>query len=234
MNKQFLTFAFRNIRRNKGYSAVSILGLAFGMAVFFLILSFILFETGFESPEKNAEKIYNLYWSDKDQESFYGTSPYIFAKTFRANYSDIAECAQVSEEFDYGRLRISYKGKEMLPENLFYAEPQIFDILSFKRISGSIKNFTNNINAVILSESAVNKYFKGNDVLNKIIQIKSGDQVNNFLVSAIIKDRAANSQFRPEFILNMSYFKSIMPPKFMELWGVNNPVTYFKLKKGAT
>ncbi len=234
MNKQFLTFAFRNIRRNKGYSAVSILGLAFGMAVFFLILSFILFETGFESPEKNAEKIYNLYWSDKDQESFYGTSPYIFAKTFRANYSDIAECAQVSEEFDYGRLRISYKGKEMLPENLFYAEPQIFDILSFKRISGSIKNFTNNINVVILSESAVNKYFKGNDVLNKIIQIKSGDQVNNFLVSAIIKDRAANSQFRPEFILNMSYFKSIMPPKFMELWGVNNPVTYFKLKKGAT
>jgi len=234
MNKQFFSFAFRNIWRNKGYSAVSILGLAFGMAVFFLILSFILFETGFESSEKNADKIYNLYWSDKDQENFYGTSPYIFAKTFRANYSDIAECAQVSEEFDYGRLRILYNGKEMIPENLFYAEPQLFNILSFEKKSGSIKDFTHNINAVILSESAVNKYFKGSNVLNKIIQIKSGDQVNNFLVSAIIKDRIANSQFQPEFILNMSYFKSIMPPKYMELWGVNNPVTYFKLKNGVS
>ena len=234
MNKQFLNFAFRNIWRNKGYSAVSILGLGFSMAVFFLILSFILFEKGFESSEKNADKIYNLYWSDKDQESFYGTSPYIFAKTFRANYSDIADCAQVSEEFDYGRLRVLYNGKEIIPENIFYVEPQLFNILTFEKKSGSIKDFSNNINAVILSETAVNKYFKGDNVLNKIVQIKSGDRVNNFLISAIIKDRAVNSQFRPEFIFNMSYFKSIMPPKFMELWGVNNPVTYFKLKNGIT
>ena len=233
MNKQFLTFAFRNIWRNKGYSAISILGLAFGMAIFFLILSFILFETGFESSEKNADKIYNLYWSDKDQESFYGTSPYILAKTFRANYSDIAECAQVSEEFDYGRLRVSYNGKEMIPENLFYAEPQIFKILSFEKISGSIAGFSENINSVILSESAVRKYFQGDNVLDKIVQIKSGDQIKNFLVAAIIKDRPANSQFQPYFIFNMSYFKSLMPPNFMEEWGVNNPVTYFKLHKGV-
>ena len=234
MNKQFFTFAFRNIRRNKGYSAISIIGLAFGMAIFFLILSFILFETGFESSQKNADKIYNLYWSDKEQESFYGTSPYVLAKTFRANYSDIAECAQVSEEYDYGRLRISYDGKEMIPENLFYVEPQIFDILSFKKISGSIKNFTENINTVILSESAVQKYFKGDNVLDKIIQIKSGDQVKNFLVSAIIKDRPVNSQFRPELIFNMSYFKSIVPSFLLENWGANKPVTYFKLMDGIT
>ena len=234
MNKQFLNFAFRNIRRNKSYSAVSILGLAFGMAVFFLILSFILFEMGFESSEKNAAKVYNLYWSDHNLGSFYGSSPYIFAKVFRANYSDVAECAQVSEEYDYGRLRISYDGKEMVPEKLFYAEPRIFNILTFEKSSGSIKNFSENINAVILSESAVHKYFNGDNVLNKIIHIKSGDKVENFIVSAIIKDRPANSQFRPDFIFNMSYFKSIMPPGFMEDWGVNNPITYFKLRNGTT
>ena len=234
MNKQFLAFAFRNIRRNKGYSLISILGLAFGMAVFFLILSFIMFETGFESSEKNAGKIYNMYWSDKNQESFYGTSPYIFAKVFRANYKSIAECAQVSEEFDYGRLRVAYKGTETIPENLFYADPQLFDILSFKTISGNINNFTGNVNSVLLSESAVTKYFHGDNLTGKFIQIKSGDQTESFMVSAVFEDRPANSQFRPDFIFNMSYFKSIMPPGFIEQWGVNNPVTYFKLRNGIT
>ena len=232
MNKQFFAFAFRNIWRNKGYSAVSILGLALGMAIFFLILSFILFELGFESSEKNADKIYNVYWSDKNQESFYGTSPYILAKTFRTNYSNIAECAQVSEEFDYGRLRVTYKGKEIIPENLFYVEPQLFNILSFKKIAGSINNFTGNTNSVILSESAVQKFFKGDNVLDKIISIKTGDRIENFIVSAIIKDQPVNSQFRPEFIFNMSYFQKMLPPGFTSDWGVNNPVTYFKLRNG--
>lgn len=234
MIKQYLTFTFRNILRNKSYSFISIFGLAFGMAVFFLILSFIIFETGFESSQKDVNKIYNVYWSDKDQQSFYGTSPYILAKVFRTNYSKIAECAQISEEFDYGRLRVLYKGSELIPENLFYAEPQIFDILSFKTVSGSIKNFKENTNAVILSESAVKKYFHSDNVLGKIIQIKSGDQTKGFVVSAIIKDRPANSQFRPDFLFSMSYFKSILPPNFINDWGVNNPVTYFKLQNGIS
>ena len=234
MNKHFLVIAFRNILRNKSYSVISILGLAFGMAVFFLILSFIMFETGSESSEKSANKIYNMYWSDKNRESFYGTSPYVFAEVFRANYSNIAECAQVSEEYDYGRLRISYKDKEMIPENLFYVEPQLLDILSFKKISGSIQNFNRNINSVMLSESAVKKYFDGDNVLGKNILIKSGDKTKSFTVSAVFKDRPANNQFQPNFIFNMSYFKSMMPPNFIEAWGVNNPVTYFKLKNGIT
>ncbi|MFA6597699.1 MAG: FtsX-like permease family protein [Ignavibacteriaceae bacterium] len=232
MIKQYLKFAIRNISRNKSYSIISILGLSIGMAVFFLISSFVLFEMKFESSEKNASKIYNVYWSDAKGESSYGTSPYILAKVFRENYSNIAACAQISEEFDYGRLKVSYKGNEMNPGKVFYAEPQILDILSFRLSSGSLNNFKENINAVLLSESAVQKYFSGKVSPGSIIQMKSAENIEDFLVSGIIKDRPEDSHFRPDFLFTMSYFKSKMPAQYIDDWGVNNPVTYFKLHEG--
>ena len=56
MYKNYLKIAWRNLTRNKGYSAINIGGLALGMAVVIMIGLWVLDEFTFNTTHKNHEK----------------------------------------------------------------------------------------------------------------------------------------------------------------------------------
>ena len=63
----------------------------------------------------------------------------------------------------YTKLLRVVKGNNFLKtEEVYYADPEIFDILTFDFISGSPRNFASDINSVFVSESALKKYFPEN------------------------------------------------------------------------
>ena len=57
MFKNHLIVAWRNVKKSKAYSALNILGLAVGMAVFILIMLFVRTELSFDRYHANAENI---------------------------------------------------------------------------------------------------------------------------------------------------------------------------------
>ncbi len=60
MYRNYLTIAFRNLRKNKIYSLINIFGLAIGMAACFFIFQYVHFESGFDSFNKNADRLYRV------------------------------------------------------------------------------------------------------------------------------------------------------------------------------
>ena len=62
MLKNYLKIAFRNLLRNKGFSAINILGLAIGMASAILIVLWIHNEMSFDLFHKNKDHLYEV-WS---------------------------------------------------------------------------------------------------------------------------------------------------------------------------
>src|SRR5580765_6548296 len=60
MIKNLLLTAFRNIKRNKFFSSLNILGLAVGMAVFLLISQYVVFEHSYENFVKDKSNIYRV------------------------------------------------------------------------------------------------------------------------------------------------------------------------------
>ena len=60
MLKNYLIIAWRNIKRNKAYSALNIVGLAVGLAVFILIMLFVRTETSYDRYHANARNIYRV------------------------------------------------------------------------------------------------------------------------------------------------------------------------------
>ena len=60
MFKNYLTVAVRNIRKNKGYSFINIIGLALGLAVFSLVASFVEFHFSFDEFHRDADSIYSV------------------------------------------------------------------------------------------------------------------------------------------------------------------------------
>ena len=69
MIKNYLKIAWRNLARNKGYSAINIGGLAVGMAVALIIGLWINYELNFGSEHENKSQIFNAVTNGIDANS---------------------------------------------------------------------------------------------------------------------------------------------------------------------
>src|SRR5690606_16523000 len=60
MYKNYLTVAWRNLRRQKGYALINVSGLALGMACCILILMLVRHEFSFDAFHEHADSVYRL------------------------------------------------------------------------------------------------------------------------------------------------------------------------------
>ncbi len=60
MFQNYLKTALRNLWRNKGFSAINIVGLAVGLATCLLIVLYVIDELSYDRGNKQADRIYRL------------------------------------------------------------------------------------------------------------------------------------------------------------------------------
>ena len=60
MLKNYFKIALRNLWKNKGYSAINIIGLSMGIATCLLITLYVLDELSFDRYNKKADRIYRI------------------------------------------------------------------------------------------------------------------------------------------------------------------------------
>ena len=60
MFKNYITVAFRNLKRYKAYSIINISGLALGMACCILISLYVQYELSYDKQHEHAGQIYRL------------------------------------------------------------------------------------------------------------------------------------------------------------------------------
>jgi len=69
MLKNLIKIAFRNIVKEKIYSAINILGLTIGITCSVFLLMYILDELSYDRYHKNAENIYRVVSDIKDPDN---------------------------------------------------------------------------------------------------------------------------------------------------------------------
>src|SRR5260221_12654510 len=74
MFRNYFKTALRNLWKNKGFSAINIIGLAIGLSTCLLILIYVMDELEYDRYNKNADRIYRL-----DGETRFGGNHFILA-----------------------------------------------------------------------------------------------------------------------------------------------------------
>src|SRR5260221_4967620 len=74
MFRNYFKTALRNLWKNKGFSAINIIGLAIGLSTCLLILTYVMDELEYDRYNKNADRIYRL-----DGEIRFGGNHFILA-----------------------------------------------------------------------------------------------------------------------------------------------------------
>lgn len=160
MLKNFLITSLRSLQRNKAYFFLGVTGLALGISCVIALYTIINFQSNFDKHQENYDSIYRIIGSYKigDDEGVTATVPHPLANGIREELLGVDAIsnvfmlsAQVNiEKSDKFTTKISQDG-------IAFADPDLFEILTFKWLVGGPQNFDKN--STYISESTAIKFF---------------------------------------------------------------------------
>jgi len=201
MFKNHMKIALRNFYKHKIFSFINVSGLAIGMACCMLIMLWVQDELNYEKFNANIDDIFCVvnYWSNNPNSSS-SSIPAPLIPYLKDKYPEIQHASRFRVS---GRRLFSYNESNVFEDNGGFADPELFDIFSFKAVLSDPKAALKDINTIILTKSMAEKYFGSEDPLGKTIKLE-----NQYLfsVGAIIEDIPRNSSIRFDYLMPFENF----------------------------
>lgn len=204
MIRNYIKVAFRNLWKNKGYSAINIIGLAVGLATCLLILLYVWDELSYDRFHEKAARIYRV---DSDirfggTEMTLAVSSDPMGPTLKKDYPEVEQYTRI---YASSGGRLMKKGDNFINEaSLAFVDSTFFDVFSFPLISGNAKTALNDPGTAVISKSAAQKYFGTTDAIGRTLET---NEKEIYKVTGVMKDMPANSHFRYDFLLSMDNVK---------------------------
>ncbi|GAA4447010.1 ABC transporter permease [Nibrella saemangeumensis] len=225
MIRNYFKIAWRNLVRNRAFSAINIVGLAIGLATCLLIMLFVIDELSYDRYHEKADRIVRVI--------FRGTvnggsmrEPSVMpptAQTLKAEYPEVLEATRIRTA---GAPIIAYGEKVFKETAITFADSNFFQVFTFPFLKGDPKTALVNPNTVVITKAVANKYFGNDDPLGKVLTIKSGNAACT--VTGVIDPVPANSHFHFDFFVSMASF----PESKSTSWMVSEFYTYLVLPEG--
>jgi len=226
MRKYYLKIAIRNILSNKLYTFINIIGLAAGITAFLLIFMFVKYEKSYDTFSRDSDRIYRLRYERSSAEGesvkFASCCPPA-AIRIRELYPEVEKIARL---FRY-RATVIFGDKTFYEERMYFAEPEIFEVLDIEMIAGDSEKGIKDANCAFISESYARKYFGKADPMGKTINV---DKEMSFAITGIYTDFPDNSHIDIDIMLSWPNLLTHYGADIEGSWGDTGFFTYFKLK----
>jgi putative ABC transport system permease protein len=227
MIKNYITIAYRNLIRKKGYSFINIAGLAIGIASSIIILLFVQDELSYDRHHQHADHIYRICMKASMQgNSFHAPiTPAPMAATMLADFPEVKHAVRF---FNFDSSPIIRRGERSFIESGFvWADSTIFDVFTLPMVNGDPGTALTRPNTMVLTESAARKYFGNENPVGQNLEM--GNARTNYEVTGIIEDLPANSHFSFDVIASFITH----PNSQNQTWFSNNYFTYLLLDEYA-
>jgi putative ABC transport system permease protein len=202
MFKNYLKTAWRNLAKNKFYTAINITGLATGLAVGIMILLWVQHELSYDRFHQNAESIYkiNSHLGTGASAQVWEGAPGALS-VFSNQIPEVIRVVRINE-IDQ-QLTFKYRDKQFNESKLAFVDPSFFSVFDFKLLEGSNAKPFPNDNSIVITSSEAKKYF-GDDhlAMGKTLATDQG----NFMVSGVIADFPDNSSMQYNMLLPMDLY----------------------------
>jgi putative ABC transport system permease protein len=236
MFKNYFKIVFRNAKKHPMYVLINLIGLAIGMAVSIVILLYVQFELSYDKYHPDADRIYRVSraWFNQDgAESLHlGHLAPPFGPLIQSDFPEDVEVT--ARLFNFNAL-IKSRGNSMEEERFFFADPESFDLFSWKIIEGEGQSALLEADGIILTESTAKRYFGEESAIGKELQAELAGQEFTFQVRGVMEDMPENSHFHVDFLGSMIPVVQFYGGQeaFMSNYGSNNFSTFLKLAEGV-
>ena len=201
MLTNYIKIAWRNLVRNRMFSAINIGGLALGLAACMLIGLFVLDELSYDRFHEKADQIVRVTFRANMSGNKINEANVMppTAQTLQRDYPEVLEATRLRQA---GALVITTGTERFQETAVAFVDSNFFQVFSFPLVKGNSKTALRKPNTVVITETMAKKYFGDADPIGKTLTAKNYDDVLE--VTGVMAEMPANSHFQYDFLLSMA------------------------------
>jgi len=224
MFKNYFKSAVRNLKNNRTYSFINIIGLSVGMACCIIVLLWVGNEMSYDTFHRNKDQIYRIVSEETHREhpQAFAVTPPPLASTLKREYADII----AATNFSGTGMRL-LQGEKSFYERGCLADPDFLQIFTFPFEKGDPKTALSEKLSIVISRGIAEKYFNQKDPMGRTLTTVNGTDLK---VTGVLQDISRNSHLHFDFILPFS----ILGSRRVQNWRDVSYHTYVMLQKDAS
>ena len=218
----YLKIALRNLGRNKSYSAITIGGMAVGIACSLVIFLFVYGEWSYDKGFKNTERTYRIGISFFNIGNF-AAGPEKLLEVLPREFAGIETSTRILKKASEP---IQIK-ENLFVESVFYTDTAYFKIFDYKFIEGSASKVLQTANEAVITDQQAEIFFGRINVLGETIEV--GKTKTPYTITGVVKTPSFNTHLKSSLWLsNQSFIKN------SPFWTSSAFYSYVLLKENNT
>jgi len=231
MLKNYFKIAWRNLVRNKAFSAINILGLALGMACSLLIMLWVQDERSVDAFHANGKYLYQVYerqYYDGKVEASYPTQG-LLADELKKVIPDVKYASSLEHASPPGTLSTFEAGNKINKMDGSFAGADFFSMFSYPLLQGTPQTALTSQEAIAISRKMAEQFFASPEkAIGKTIRYENREDL---LVTAVFENLPSNSSRQFDFL--RSWVAYVKENDWVHNWGNTSPVTLVQLRSDA-
>ena len=229
MFRNYLKIAWRNLFRNKVYSAINIGGLALGMACCLLIALYVYDEWSYDRFNANYDHIYRVTEKQKQPDGLFdvAVTPGPLAPALAKDFPEVLQATRVGRW--YGLLTQGRQAVE--PEEMLIVDPTFFSLFSFPLVAGNPGKVFRSPDEVVFSEAMATRFFgadwRKKNVIGQAVQF---NKQQTLMLTGVAQNPPTNSHIQFDVLLPYKWLEK--NDEWSKKWNGNSYHTYLQLRPG--
>ncbi|WP_214225470.1 FtsX-like permease family protein [Pedobacter sp. B4-66] len=211
MFKLNLKIAFRNLIKNRVYTAINICGLALGLAGFIFILLYINYEKSYDTWDKELDKVYqvqelDLFSLKEGKAEWWGESDGRLTEMIKTSLPNVTAVTHVFETKQEEAIVIDNK-EPFLINNIHRTNSEFFSVFPYKFIYGNPAVSFKNLNDMVITEEFAKKYFGNINPIGKVVKLMPQSRIAPYTITGVIAKPETPGTFDLSIVIQSSPIK---------------------------
>lgn len=236
MLRNYFKIGWRNLTKQKMYSAIKIGGFAVGVAACLLITLFIVDELSFDKHYRNQAEMFRLVGviTDNGVEKRGVALAAPAAGVIKADFAEVLEAGRFnnSELFGAGgnEIRPSDVVENTFEEGFVYFDQALVNMFAFEFVYGNPTKALSQPNALVITKRKADKYFPNQNPVGKTMVLNNRTETP-YVIGGVIEDFKSTSHIQFDFLIGtegLEFWKGEQTD-----WGASNYATYILVSPGT-
>ena len=231
MLKNYLTVALRHLRKQKGFAAINLFGLAAGVSCCLLITLFVREEVGYDRFHDNADRLFRMWQREElsDGEVLQSAiTPVVLGPSLAAAFPEIEAVVRLDTYEELVGV-----DRPTLPRQFLYADSLFFSAFSFPLLRGDPATALLDPGGVVLSASTARELFGDADPMGRPLRAVRQDETLDLVVTGVAEDAPAASSIQFDLVAPFAAALPRYSEQAQTSWFSVFVETYVLLRPGA-
>jgi putative ABC transport system permease protein len=206
MIRNYLLVSFRNLWRNKVFSFINVIGLSVGIACCMLIFLYTKDEVSFDRFHAKKDQLFRITSSmtaPDGRVNKTGNTGMMPGPAFKNNIPEIIDYVRVQSSSFTVRVN-----NQVFEQEALNVDDNFFSVFSFPLIKGNPATALKDLHSIVLSEDVAKKYFGNKNPVGQLLEMKTGENFEPFVVSGVAKRTPQNSSIQIQLLVPMKFEQS--------------------------